>query len=334
VEVASTAPIRCTWQPDGPPDPTTGGPVRFSRAFVDPVESRPGRPPVLVVPRPFRRLNRAARRRVRLRARVGAPGAIWLDATAGAHEAYRAAHGRHAAAALAEHGVAVLGGADPRIEVICVTSRARFLGDLAACFAAQSYADARLTIVINSTDFDEAVVRDALGDVDATVVTMTDSSLGHCLNEAIDRSSADVVAKWDDDDLYGPHFLGDLVIAARSARSAVTGKHSYYAHLADRDQTILRHPGQEFRFTSFVGGGTMLIDRTRIGTIRFADRSLGEDRQLLQDCEEHGLLVFAADRFNYVQRRWGGNTWQATSDDLARGAVAVGRGVRRDTVFR
>ena len=148
--------------------------------------------------------------------------------------------------------------------------------------------------------------------------------LGACLNAARDATTTRFLAKFDDDDEYGPHYLSDMLLAHRFADAGVVGKHSFHAHLVEADQTILRAPGREFRYTSHIAGGTLLIDLDRVGRVRFPDRSVGEDGGFLAAVERAGQAVFSADRFNYLQRRHGANTWPISDDGYARGALVLG----------
>jgi len=154
------------------------------------------------------------------------------------------------------------------------------------------------------------------------------TKLGACLNEVLERSKAPLVAKWDDDDWYGPEYLADLVATQQATAAAVAGKHSYFAYLDGSDETIVRFPRHDFRDCSFLAGGTLLIDRAALGNIRFPDVNLGEDRALLAACVDAGLRVFASDPFSYVQLRGATNTWSIDDRDFARGALHIGPGLQ------
>ena len=125
----------------------------------------------------------------------------------------------------------------------------------------------------------------------------------------MEHTDARFVAKFDDDDLYGPQYLTDALRAHRYAGAGVVGKHSYYAHLPESGETILRFPGHEFRYSSTLAGGTLVIDRDRVGDLRFPDRSVGEDRAFVAGCHRRGVATFSADRFNFSQGRGTDNTW-------------------------
>lgn len=241
--------------------------------------------------------------------------APWLVETADRQSSWRAGSLARWAPSSEEAGVTV----------VCVTNRPHQLDEVVANYERQQHPHRQLLVVTNSRAFDLEAVRARLAVVEgaSTIDIDEDASLGSCLNVALERCRTRSFAKFDDDDWYGPHFLTDLVLAQRFADAAVVGKHSYFVHLLDGDVRLLRFPGREFVYTSFVAGGTLLVDTSRTGHVRFADRSVGEDSAFLEACLRRGQSVFGADRFNYVQRRGADNTWQAGSDALTAGAAVV-----------
>jgi len=136
-------------------------------------------------------------------------------------------------------------------------------------------------------------------------------------------SSSRFVAKFDDDDRYGAHHLVDSLRAHGYAGAGVVGKHTYYAEIEATGERLLRFPGNEFRYTSTLAGGTLVIDRDRTGDLAFDDISLGEDRAFIAACNRRGLSTFSADRFNFVQSRGRDNTWTIADADFAAETVPV-----------
>lgn len=239
----------------------------------------------------------------------------WIRDTARRHVDYREAQLRH-------------GAVTAEVAVICATARPHHLDDIVANFERQRHTARRLIVVTNHETFDPDEVRARLSTVEnATCVTMPpEATLGACLNAALDATSTRLVAKFDDDDRYGPEYLGDLLLAHRFSLAAIVGKHSHFASFDD-GSVFLRFPGREFEHVSWLAGGTLLIDRERTGDIRFEDRSVGEDAALLQAVQRAGGFIYAADRFNYVQRRHAANTWRTDRDTYLRGSVPVDSGL-------
>ena len=258
------------------------------------------------------------------------------------HLGYRAVMSRHTYGDRVDD---VLGRLDlaprresPRVAVLAATNRPEFLSRLLANFAAQRYPNAELIVVTNSDRFDRA-------DVDAKVGALGNArtlhlaaglTLGECLNAGLDATDARFVAKFDDDDHYGPDYLTDALLVHQFVDAAIVGKKTLYAHLEGPDETILKFPGNEFTFANWVSGSTLVIDRSIFGDVRFRPLNLGEDGDLLAEAHDRGLVVFSADRYNYVAARRpdpGSHSWSISDADYRIGSVRVAPGLALDRVM-
>jgi hypothetical protein len=250
-----------------------------------------------------------------------------LELTAAAHRRYRDAHDVTASDVIREM-MGMVGLATPEqdeVTVICVSNRPSNFDNVIQNYRTQTHAGKRLLFVTNSDAFDLGAVGEQVAEIgDSEIITMPESiTLGECLNEAIRSCSTRFAAKFDDDDTYGPHYLGDMMIAHRYARAGVVGKHTYHARVESLGSTYRRFPGHEFVYTSFVAGGTLVIDLGATDGIEFPRRTVGEDSGFLKECRRQGIEVFSADRFNYLQHRGEANTWQMDDDDFIRKAIEV-----------
>lgn len=295
-----------------------------STPFIQPVTANPSRPrhrDDATLPDDFAQLTRDARRPVnadwhptRRRRSNDARLGAWLEATASAHARYRAAH-LHTANDVVRAAERARGLDTPQqpheVTVVCATRRPHELENALANFARQAYPNRRLVLVTNSSQFDLDEVRRRIASIDSasTIDIDEDASLGTCLNAALAMTQSRFIAKFDDDDRYGAHYLTDMMIAHRFALAGVVGKHSHFATFTSDDRTYLRFPGHEFEDTSWVAGGTIVIDRDKLGDQSFEDRSIGEDAASLHECLRSGHAIYAADRFNYIQFRGDDNTW-------------------------
>lgn len=236
----------------------------------------------------------------------------WLSATSVRHVAYRAAHPVP----------------DATVAVVCVSNRPHLLSDVVSNIQRQcELAPGRLEIVYvaNHDGADPDAIRNAFGQMAPLQVDLppAGTSLGAALNRGMAQTQARFVAKFDDDDIYGAHHLADSLRAHSYCGAGVVGKHSYYAHFPENDTTVLRFPGREFSYSSTLAGGTLVIDRDRVGDLAFDDISLGEDRAFLAACHRRGVSTFAADRFNFTQIRSTHNTWQPGDQAFMAGARPV-----------
>jgi glycosyltransferase involved in cell wall biosynthesis len=155
-------------------------------------------------------------------------------------------------------------------------------------------------------------------------------TLGACLNKGIEASDGEFIAKVDDDDLYGAHYLSDLVRAFDYTEAGLVGKGAHYTYFEADNTTMLRLPGREHRYVKRVHGATFLGRADLFRHYRFADVGIAEDSALLERLDADDVKIYAADRFNFVYWRAGEmtvHTWQPTNNALLRNAqfAFVGR---------
>ncbi|TFH52054.1 glycosyltransferase [Actinomyces viscosus] len=150
------------------------------------------------------------------------------------------------------------------------------------------------------------------------ITAETGTSLGSCYNLMLTRVDADYVAKIDDDDLYGGHYLFESLAAADYARAEVVGKHAHYLHLTGPDLTVLRFADWEHRYTTFVSGPTLVARTDLARAVSFPDTTRGEDTGFLSDCVRSGARIYSASRFGFVQRRGTtfGHTWDISNTEV------------------
>ncbi|TQS28821.1 glycosyltransferase family A protein [Microbispora sp. KK1-11] len=147
----------------------------------------------------------------------------------------------------------------------------------------------------------DKTVRQACPDLDVVVrATQEPITRGAALDRAIRLADGDYVAVLDARDLYGEHYLADLVRHFASTDAEVLGKASFYAHLPETGATLLRQPGAEHRFLPEVAGGTVLARRQILTDLGFADVSEEWGEVLMRQCRTDGVRVYSADRYSYV----------------------------------
>ena len=130
----------------------------------------------------------------------------------------------------------------------------------------------------------------------------------------------------DDDELYGPHYIADLVHAFRYTAAQIVGKLSHYVHLTGSGANILRYPELEHSYVDLVRGGALLAAGDLLRAYRFDDVTQGEDTRLFRRCRADGVKIYSADRFSFVMVRHrdpARHTWQVSDRALmADGRIA------------
>jgi spore maturation protein CgeB len=176
-----------------------------------------------------------------------------------------------------------------------------------ASVARQNYPDVELVMLVHGLEEDEGEIRDAASDagVDRLIVVAMDgrSSLGEVLNAGVEASSGSYVAKFDDDDLYGPNYLSDQMLAFSYTEAGVVGKWTRFVDFQHNGALGLLFPGHEHRYTDLVGGGTILARRDVLDLVKFPAVTRGEDTGFLRACGAEGVLIYSTDRFNFVYTR-------------------------------
>ena len=205
------------------------------------------------------------------------------------------------------------------VSVVVSTNRPEHLRNVLETHAAQKLENRELIIVQHGFVSSPELLHHAadLGIENLVLLEALESdSLGACLNRGIEAASGDVIAKMDDDDIYGEHYLTDQLAALRYSNADLVGKQAHYLHLRNRDIVMCRFPEREHRFTDLVMGPTLMGSRELFRRTPFADRTLGEDTDLQRRLVSDGARIYSADRFNFVQVRDShSHTW-SVDDDL------------------
>ena len=230
-------------------------------------------------------------------------------------------HGRRSRwrALAAEAGVLV--PPEPLISVILCTRRPEMVGFALAQIARQRGVDLEVVLTLHGFPSSLPEVAAAIASFTALglplVVHEADAGqvFGSVLNDSVARASGSLVAKWDDDDWYGPDHLADLVLARTYSGAELVGTGQDFVHLQEVDVTVWRSRRSEVA-TRFIAGGTILTDRVVLeetGGFRPLPRAI--DTQLLIAVARGGGRIHRTHGLGYVLRRTGGgHTW---SEDMA-----------------
>ena len=206
------------------------------------------------------------------------------------------------------------------VSAVVSTNRPDHLGEVLRTHAAQLHTEKELVLVTHGFAAPaDLVARAAEAGIEQLQIVEVDSAqpLGVCLNRGVQAASGDVIAKMDDDDVYGAHYLGDQLAALRYSNADLVGKQAHYLHMRGRDIVICRFHEREHRFTDLVMGPTLMTHRSTLLDNPFAERTLGEDTELQQRLIASGARIYSADRFNFVQVRGDhAHTWSVEDSHL------------------
>ncbi|NYH54081.1 hypothetical protein HNR06_003670 [Nocardiopsis arvandica] len=205
---------------------------------------------------------------------------------------------------------------DPLVSVVMCTRRPEMVGFALAQIARQRHVRFEVVLTLHGFSADLPEVSSAVAEFTATGARVivheapADQVFGAVLNDAVDRASGPIIAKWDDDDWYGPEHLADLMLARTYSGADLVGSSTDYVYLQELDLTAWRSYHSELP-SPHVAGGTILTDRSvleEVGGFRPLPRAI--DSQLLLAVRRVGGRIYRAHGLCYMLRRVAeGHTW-------------------------
>ena len=201
----------------------------------------------------------------------------------------------------------------PLVSILLVTRRPELLARALAAVRRQTYPRLELVLGLHGEGFGEVAAR-AAGPAAAVTVLRLDAALplGSALNAATQAARGTLLTKMDDDDLYGPEHVWDLVLAQEYSRAELVGKGNEFAYLAASDRTIRRFSdGGEGYGSTVLAGGTLLITRhllDRVGGWTRSRRAV--DQALALAVARAGSRVYRTHPYGFLLVRHGHqHTW-------------------------
>ena len=216
----------------------------------------------------------------------------------------------------------------PRVSVLLATRRPGLLPAAMANVARQRYPRLELVLALHGPGFEPAAVERAVAGLahPVKVVRLDEShALGSVLNAATAQASGPLLAKMDDDDVYGAEHVWDLVLAHEYSGAALVGKFPATVYLPRPDRTVRRRRVRSETWSRSISGGAMLIARAeldRAGGWRRVRRHV--DQALIDDVLRAGGGVYRTHDAGYVLVRHGEqHTWETDDADFLAQAEAV-----------
>ncbi|MGH3392413.1 MAG: glycosyltransferase family 2 protein [Actinomadura sp.] len=221
----------------------------------------------------------------------------------------------------------------PQVSVILCTRRPDFLDFALRQIARQRNVRLELVLTLHGIAADRPEVKAAVADFrhPITVVEVpADTPFGVALNSGVARASGRYLAKWDDDDWYGPEHLSDMLLAFSYSGADLVGCLSQLVYLEQIDLTVLCPGGASERVSRYISGGTLVMERhifDAVGGFRPMPRHV--DTGLLRAIEAMGGRIYRTHGLGYLlHRRAGGHTWTEPVTHFLRRSTRQWRGFR------
>lgn len=133
-------------------------------------------------------------------------------------------------------------------------------------------------------------------------------NLGSILSVLAEDSSGQYISKMDDDDIYGPEHLQDLMDTLLDKGAEVVGKAMNYIYIEDLDLTSRKVLASGIssveQWDDWVCGGTILVSREAGESAGwFGDGKSAVDKFLLSGVKSHGGRIFRTFGNGYIYRR-------------------------------
>lgn len=226
------------------------------------------------------------------------------------------------------------------VACLLITMRPELLEGCLERFRADRYPHKELVVVLHGSDFSLTHARSLIrpGEPISMFQLGKQLSLGECLNFAASQTDADYWAKFDDDDLYGPNYLSDIMLYRRAADFSLGGKPAAFIYSEGDgeirwDRRYASERAWQYRRANrkeriHVAGGTLVGKREVLRDVPFSDvRRRGSDTDLLRRTDAAGIDFVAFDFFNFALFRSaqdGFHTWNSDMEIYRQRTVAVG----------
>ncbi|MDP9860751.1 MULTISPECIES: glycosyltransferase family 2 protein [Streptosporangium] len=241
---------------------------------------------------------------------------------------------------LRRHGLRERGGtATPKVSVVMSSMRPHLLGSALAQIARQRRVEVEVLLALHGVPAAHEAVRRALGEsgLPVTVIEADAATpFGEVLDLAASRASGEYVAKWDDDDWYGPEHLADLLLARSYSGADIVGSAAEFFYLEPLKATVRRTDYTSEIWSDHVAGGTILLDRagyTELGGFPALPR--GVDAGFLKAAHAAGARIYRTHGLGYVLRRSlsAEHTWRLSLAHFLRVATYQWRGFRPSLIL-
>ncbi len=213
------------------------------------------------------------------------------------------------------------------ISVITSTIRDSCIDNVFDNFTRQSVKDKELIIILNNDTMDKQrwYNRAKLYE-NVTVYQVNENhSLGYCLNYAIQKSKSTYIAKFDDDDYYGEHYLAQAYKAIKKEKDiGIVGKSAFYIFMENRNELFCVDWDGE-GYTDKVSGATLFFKKDVWEQVKFRDRTYAEDYFFLSDCLDKGYKIYSTNvkHFVVIRRAQNDHTWKVNENELLQGTKRI-----------
>lgn len=150
------------------------------------------------------------------------------------------------------------------------------------------------------------------------------TSLGSCLNIGYKKAKFHYIAKFDDDDYYGPEYLMEAYGVFQDKKCDLVCKSYlfYYLQLY-KELIVIPRRLEGVLPVKYGAGATICMSQETFEKVQYSDLKKGVDVDLFRKCQAKGLTVYSSSSSNFLCIRdveLANHTWKITSESLRRKA--------------
>ncbi|MCL6570410.1 MAG: glycosyltransferase [Bacillus sp. (in: Bacteria)] len=205
------------------------------------------------------------------------------------------------------------------VSIITCTIRDESIDNVFNNFQLQTWQDKELIIILNkdSMDIDRWIKKAKKYNNVQVYQLHQKATLGDCLNFGVMKSNDDFIAKFDDDDYYGPDYIKSAMDAFKDNNISIIGKSSYYIYFKNK-KALIHVSGTENSITDTVAGATLMFRRDVFHYVRFEKVNRAEDYFFIDECKKKGLNVYSTDHHHFAVIRQDSekHTWKISDEEL------------------
>lgn len=189
-----------------------------------------------------------------------------------------------------------------KISVVTVTKRLNCINNIISNFLRQNIKYKELIIIINNDNISISDYASFIKKIKNIYIYKLSENitLGSCLNFASQKCNYNIIAKFDDDDYYGPFYLDEVKNTFLREDCQVVGKTKTFLYFEKYNKLMLKKLGAEESYVDTVLGSTLCFKKEILNNIKFKDINLREDRQFNNDCIRNGYKIYSTSIHNHI----------------------------------
>lgn len=240
---------------------------------------------------------------------------------------------RQRRAAIVHHAGAFRLGGPPPVSVLLVTNRLGLLPAALLQVAAQGYPQFEVLVGLHGIPKAEAAAAlaaelELLGDRVRLVEFDASEHLGAVYGSLTTQAAGLYLAKFDDDDYYGPNHLWDALMSLRYSGAGLFGRTPTMTWLNSTGELLLRPFGAEETYNKYIIGATMVIEKAALNEVGgWRPSPWAVDKALIDRFATSGGGTYRAGQLGWVYVRHDqGHTWLRDESHFRNQAEAVWQG--------